>query len=182
MNVKFQKQNIIERGNGKMKAEFRYDSRYQSEHKQHMQETIEFILGKRYGDTIGYIPLAKLLHYNIDDELEARKFKVMMGRIKNFLIDYGYVLKSIAGVGYYILKPKQISGYCYHTYIRRTEGLLCKSGRILSHVAQNELSEIRKEEYDNVCNLNLDVTNAIDITIENSEYFSKKNEYDSLED
>lgn len=165
-----------------MKPNFRYDSRYQSEYKQHIQETIDFILEKNYGDTIGYIPLAKLLHYNIDDELESKKFKVMMGRVKNFLIDYGYILKSIPGVGYYILKPKQISGYCYHTYIRRTENLLNKSGRILSHVAQNELSEIRKEEYENVCELNSDVTNAIDTTIENSKYYSKKNYYNNLED
>ena len=165
-----------------MKKNFRYDSRYESEFKQRIQETIDFILEKNYGDTIGYIPLAKILHYNIDDELEAKKFKVMMGRVKNFLIDYGYVLKSIAGVGYYILKPKQISGYCYHTYIKRTESLLDKSGRILSHVEQSKLSEIRKEEYDNVCNLNLGVTNAIDTTIENSEYFNKKNYYENLED
>jgi len=165
-----------------MKPNFRYDSSYQSEHKQHIQEVIEHILDKNYGDTIGFISLANLLHYNIDDEKECKKFKLMMSRVRNILIDYGYVLKSIVGVGYYILKPKQISGYCYHTYIRKTENLLNKSGRILSHVAKSELSEIRKEEYDNVCELNLDVTNVIDTTIENSKYYNKKIYYDSLED
>ena len=165
-----------------MKPNYRYDSSYQSEYKQRIQEVIEFVLEKDYGETISFNTLANILHYNIDDELECKKFKTMMCRIRNFLIDYGYVLKNIVGVGYYILKPKQISGYCYHTYIRKTENLLNKSGRILSHVAKSELSEIRKEEYDNVCELNLDVTNVIDTTIENSKYYSKKNYYDSLDD
>ena len=165
-----------------MKPNFRYDSSYQPEFKQRIQEAVEYILERNYGDTISFSTLGKLLHYNIDDEVENKKFKSTMGRVKNFLIDKGYVLKSIPGVGYYILKPKQISGYCYHTYIRRTENLLNKSGRILSHVAQNELSEIRKEEYENVCDLNSDVINAIDSSIENSKYFNRKNYYDNLED
>lgn len=165
-----------------MKPNFRYDSSYQSEHKQHIQEAIEYILDKNYGDTIGFISLANLLHYNIDDEKECKKFKLMMSRIRNILIDYGYVLKSIVGVGYYILKPKQISGYCYHTYIKKTENLLNKSDRILNHVAQSELSEQRKQEYNDVCELNSDVINAIDTTIEKSNYFYNKEYYDSLED
>ena len=165
-----------------MKPNFRYDSSYQSEFKQKIQETVEYILERNYGDTISFNTLGKLLHYNIYDEVENKKFKSTMGRVKNFLIDKGYVLKSIPGVGYYILKPKQISGYCYHTYIKRTENLLEKSDRILSHVAQSELSEIRKEEYENVCDLNSDVINAIDSSIENSKYFNRKNYYDNLED
>lgn len=165
-----------------MKPNFRYTGEYKSEYNQRIAELIEYILDQDYGVTISFEKCASYLHYNIEDEHENKKFKSTMGRVKNFLIDKGYVLKSIPGVGYYILKPKQISGYCYHTYIKRTENLLGKSGRILSHVAQSELSEIRKEEYDNLCDLNFDVTNAIDSTIENSKYYSKKNYYDNLDD
>ena len=165
-----------------MKVNFRYDTGRNTEYAQRIAELVEIILDMNYGDTVSINKCASTLHYNIEDEKEKKKFQSTMSRVKNYLIDYGYVLKSIVGVGYYILKPKQISGYCYHTYIRRTENLLNKSGRILNHVAQSELSDIRKEEYNNVCDLNLDVTNAIDTTIENSEYYDKKSYYDNLED
>ncbi len=165
-----------------MKPNFRYDSRYESEYKQRIQETVEYVLDKKYGDTISFESLAKLLHYSLEDEHETKKFKSTMGRVKQFLIEKGYILKSIAGVGYYILKPKQISGYCYHTYIRRTKNLLEKSGRILKYTDQTELSEIRQEEYDNVCDLNLDTMSAISTTIENSKYYANKHYYESLED
>jgi len=165
-----------------MKVNFRYDSGYDSEYKQRIQEIVEFILSKNYGDTITNTEASKILKYNIYDETELKKYKNTMCRVKNFLIDYGYVLKSIVGIGYYILKPKQISGYCYHTYVLRTENLLNKSARILSHVDTSELSENRMEELNDVKDLNLDVTNAIDTTIENSRYFDKKSFYDNLED
>jgi len=165
-----------------MKVNFRYDTGKNTEYNQRIAELVELILDMDYGETISHNKCASILHYNIENEKEKSKFQSTMSRVKNFLIDYGYVLKSIIGVGYYILKPKQISGYCYHTYIKRTENLLNKSGRILNHVAQSELSDIRKEEYNNVCDLNLDVTNAIDTTIENSEYYDKKSYYDNLED
>jgi hypothetical protein len=166
-----------------MKKNFRYESSYESEYKQRIQEVIEYILDEcKWGQTIPFEKLANMLHYNIEDEQENKKFKSTMARIKNYLIDYGYVLKSVTGVGYYILKPKQISGYCYHTYIRKTENLLNKSARILQHTRKSELSEIRMEEYNNVVDLNFDVTNAIDSTIESSKYYAKKNIYDNLED
>ena len=165
-----------------MKVNFRYTSEYNSEYSQRKAELVEYILDQQYGATIGFEKCANILHYNIEDEKELKKFKSQMIKIKDILINYGYILKTIVGVGYYILKPKQISGYCYHTYIRRTENLLNKSKRILNHVAQNELSDIRKQEYANVCVLNLDVINAVNTTIENSEYYNKKNYYDNLED
>lgn len=165
-----------------MKPNFRYDSRYQLLKKQNMQEAIEFILEHNYGDTMSFGQLSTILGYNIDDKEEKMKFRSMMGRIKNFLIEYGYILKGIAGVGYYILKPKQISGYCYHTYIRHTEDLLSKSNRILKNVDKSELSDIRTEEYNSICELNKDVFDNIDNTIDVSKYMQKKSYYDNLED
>lgn len=165
-----------------MQPNYRYEGEYNSAKKQGKQEAIEFILNHNYGSTIGFLQIAQILGYNLDDEREARKFKSRMAFIKNYLINYGYILKSISGVGYYILKPKQISGYCYHTYIKHTEDLLKKSDRILSHVDKDELSDIRKEEYNSVLLLNYDVFENIDSTIDASEYFKNKEKYDNLED
>ena len=161
---------------------FRYEGQYNSEYKQRISETVEYVLDREYGETIETATLANLLHYNIETEEEFKKFKSTMNRVKNILINYGRVLKSITGVGYYILKPKQISGYCYHTYIRKTTNLLEKSARILNHTQHSLLSDVRKEEYNNVVDLNMDTAMAIENTIENSRYYDRKAYYDSLQD
>lgn len=165
-----------------MKQEFRYEGAYNSEYKQRISELIEYILNSEYGTTIEFSKVASILHYNIEDEKELRKFRSTMARVKNILIDYGYVLKTIVNVGYYILKPKQISGYCYHTYMRRTENLLSKSNRILQHTKTYDLSQDRKKEYAEVCDLNADLITNIANTIENSEYYGNKSYYDRLND
>ena len=164
------------------KLESRYDSRYNSEYKQRIQELVEYILDKNYGQTISNEELSKILHYNIEIEEEFLKYKSTMGRVKNFLIDYGYILKSIAGVGYYILKPKQIAGYCYRTYIVKTQRLLDKSDRILTHTDKTKLSDIRKEEHSNVLQLNTDVNEGIWKTIQTSGYYKRKTYYENLGD
>lgn len=162
--------------------ESRYDSRYDSEYKQRIQETVEYILSKKYGDVLSNIELGRILHYNIDDEKEFVKFKSMMGRIKSFLIDYGYILKSVSGIGYYILKPKQITGHCYRTYVKKSQRALDKSSYILDHTDLTELSDTRKEEFDNFQNLNKELIDSMDKLITASRYYDRKAYYDSLED
>lgn len=161
---------------------FRYDSRYESMKKRNMQEAIELILSKNYGDTIPFEKLGGILGYNLDDELEKRKFRSAMARVKDFLIEYGYILRTVSNVGYYILKPKHISSYCYRTYVDKTKVLLEKSQRILTHVDQTELSDVRKEEHTAMNVLNHDLYNGIGLTVENSEYGQKRAYYNSLED
>lgn len=163
-------------------SDFRYDTSYDSRCKLYIQETVEFVLNHNYGDTIPFETIANMLHYNIEDEKEKRKFNSAMSRIKNFLVDYGYILKSIRGVGFYILKPKQISGYCYHTYIRRTQNLLDKSERVLNHVDTHEMSTIRKKEHEEVIQLNENLGTAIKNEIIGSDYIVNKEEYDALND
>lgn len=165
-----------------MKPNTRYDSRYSSEYKDRIAELVEFILDKNYGEVVLNSELSKILHYNIDDEKEFAKFKSTMCRVKNFLVDYGYILKSVSGTGYYILKPKQIAGHCYHTYIVKTQRLLDKSDRVLNHTDGTQLSEIRKEEFNNVLELNTVLNDKIWETIKHSGYYDRKAYYDSLED
>ena len=165
-----------------MEQNFRYDSRYNSLKKRELQETIELILDKNYGETILFEQLSKILHYNLDDENEKRKFRSAMARVKNFLIDYGYVLKTITNVGYYILKPQHISSYCYRTYIDKTKVLLEKSERILKHTDKSELSDIRKKEHEEMTDLNQQLYGEIGLVVESSEYGKNRIYYNSLED
>lgn len=156
--------------------------RYSSKNENKIQDACTYILDKNYGDTIPLEQLANLLKYNLDDETEKKRFKNVMSKVRNILIDYGYVLKSITGVGYYILKPKHISSYCYRTYIDKTKTLLEKSEKILVHVDQKELSNIRKKEYSEMTELNQQLYGEIGLVVEGSEYGKNRAYYNSLED
>jgi hypothetical protein len=166
----------------KMKIERIYEGERDTKYRDKINECIEYIMEQGYGAVIGNEELAKILGFNIELDKEYNKFKEKMCRIKNFLIEKGYVLKGVNGIGYYILKPKQVSGYVYHAYTRRIDNLLAKGEKILNYTPKVDLSDIRKEEISNLIDLNDDLINNVDTTIENSQYYKKKSYYDNLED
>lgn len=165
-----------------MKKDFRYQGEYESKKKQNIQETIEFILNKDYGATITHTELAHLLGYNIEYEEEEKKYRSVMARIKNFIIDYGYVLKGVSGVGFYILKPSQVSRHCYRTYVKRAGRLYDKSSYVLKRTEKQNLDADRLEEINNMMDLNEKLIANAWNTIKESAYYSRKDYYDSLED
>lgn len=156
--------------------------RYSTKRENQIKDAVEFILDKEYGTTIEFSKLAEIMHYNIEDEVEEKRFKNTMARVKNILIDHGYILKTITGVGYYILKPKHISSYCYRTYVDRTKVLLEKSERILSHVDKTELSDVRKKEHKEMYDLNQQIYGEIGLIVDASDYGNNRNYYNSLKD
>lgn len=142
----------------------------------------EYILSKEYGESLEYNTLAKMFDITLKEESDWKKLRNRMKQIKNMLVDYGIVLKNVVGVGYYILKPKQISSYCYRTYVDKSKSLLEKSERILKGVNQSELSEVRKKEHKEMTLLNKELSVGMDNFIENSDYDKNKTYYNSLED
>lgn len=150
--------------------------------KNSINELIQFILTKDFGETIDNEKCAKILKINLNDEEQFKKYKSIMGRIKKNLIDYGYILKTVSGIGYYIMKPKEISSYCYRKYMTGTIKLLDKSEHILECTKTDELSQVRTEEYNNVCNLNKSLKDEIFSSIRQSGYYRRKQYYDNLED
>jgi len=161
---------------------YRYEGEYESAKKRNRQEVCEYILEQEYGNTISDVDLAKILEYNINDELEFRKYKSMMNKVRNFLLQYGYVLKSVSGVGYYILKPSQVTRHCYHTYIKHASRLYDKSAYVLDRTDKTELSDERMEEIKNMMDLNKQLIDNVEKTIVESKYYSRKDYYDSLND
>ena len=162
--------------------EFRYEGERNSQYKQKISEVVEFILDKNYGETLLHNELSHMLGYNIDLEVEEKKYKSMMGRIKNILLQYGYVLKSINGIGFYILKPTQVSQHCYRTYVKRAGRMYDKSEYILEHIEQLNMSDDRKEEIQNMMAMNKQIIENVWDTIKDSVYYSRKDYYNSLED
>lgn len=165
-----------------MKQNFRFDQERDSDKKQYKQEVIEYILNEDYGVTLFNENLARMLHYDIEDELEYYKFKSMMTSIKSFLITKGKVLKGIPGVGYYILKPSQVAQHCYRTYVKKAGRMYDKSAYILDRTDKTGLSEVRLEEMNNMMELNKQLIDNAWNTIKESPYYSRKDYYDSLND
>lgn len=164
--------------NNRMEVNYRYATKREEQ----IRDAVEFILDHDYDSTIEFGELAEIMRFNIADEQEERRFKTTMGRVKNILIDHGYVLKTIVGIGYYILKPKHISSYCYRTYVDKTKVLLEKSERILSHIDKTELSDVRKKEQSQMYDLNQQLYGEIGLIVEGSEYGKNRYYYDSLKD
>lgn len=162
-----------------MEVNFRYKD---TKNENRIKDAVDYILDKEYGSTILFGQLAEIMRFNIQDEQEEKRFKSVMVRVKNILVDSGYILKTITGVGYYILKPKHISSYCYRTYVDRTKRLLEKSERVLKHVDRTELSDIRKKEHEEMTDLNQQLYGEIGLVVEGSEYGKNRAYYNSLKD
>jgi len=165
-----------------MKNETTFNYRYSSSKEQYIIEFMDYVLSKKYGETISLEICGKFLKYNIGDEKELKKFKNLMNRIKNALIDKGYLLKTIPNVGYYIMKPKQIPNYVYRTYTLRTLRLIEKQDRILKHTDISDLNNERKKENEEIKVLTYTTYEAIETAIFQSDYFKNKNIYDELND
>ena len=168
-----------------MKQEFKFDKQERdSAKKQGIQEAMNYILEHNYGQVVLNTELSRMLGYNLEseDEKEHRRFRSTMARIKNFLVDYGYILKSINGTGYYILKPQHITAHCFKTYTKKSQQLYDKTTRILEHTDTTNLTATRKEEFTKFKELNEELSRMTSSAVLNSEFYTKIDLYNSLED
>lgn len=109
-----------------------------------VEEISKFILNKMYGEIITFEDLQDYTHYDLKNEVESYKFKSnIMNKVKNKLINYGYVIKNIRNKGYYILKPNQIQSYTYRTYIKKPIKSYLKAETILKN---SNIQNLNKEE------------------------------------
>lgn len=165
-----------------MKKNYRYEQEKNSIKKEEKQECIEYIIELGYGATIPHQTLAKILKYNLYDEIEYKQYRGMMILINKILIDYGYILRSIPNVGFYVLKPSQVSNYVYRGYIKRANRLCNKSEYVLEKTDKTDLNKDRKEEIENLLEMNKQLINNMQKTITESTYFSRMDYYNSLKD
>lgn len=147
------------------------NERYNSKHEKNIEECIEYIRNKKYGETIPYSDLSKILNFNLDDELQKKKFKNVMNKVKNLLINHGYVLRSVNGIGYYILKPNQIPSFTFRNYIVKPLKTYEKGIRILNHTDKFNLNSDEKAVHDDISILANRVKKETENTIYNSRYY-----------
>lgn len=135
-----------------------------------------YIMKKQFGDTIVFKDLQQFTDYDLNNEYENYKFKTTIMRfVKDELIQEGYILKSIRGVGYYILKQNQISSYTYRTYIKKPLKYLDKADTILKSTHTILLNKKEVEKHSLTQELNEELIGK------NSEIINSK-KYESLKE
>lgn len=140
------------------------------------EEILKYFYSKNFGETITFEELQRFTHYNLQDEYESYIFKgSLMKKVKNELIENGYVLKSIRKIGYYILKPNQIQSYTYRTYIKRPLKQYEKAKIILDNTKKSNLNNKELEKHKLTEKLNRELINNTSNLI-NSEIYSELKE------
>lgn len=156
--------------------------RYNSKNEDIKKEICDYILSQNYGSSIRYEDISRRIGINIEIEEELDRLKKLVGSCKNLLIDRGRILKNVGGLGWYILKPTQIASYTYRTYIIKPRKAYDKAKRILEHTNTKNFSSKRKQEHQEVTELNEMLSDvSLNIIIE-SDYHKNKDSYDNIKD
>lgn len=151
--------------------------RYNSKNELIIRDICDFIRTKEYGEVIYNQEISRRIGLNIELEEHKKIFKNLMSKVKNVLIDYSYVLKSVNGKGYYILKPNQIPSFTYRTYITKPQRAYEKAKRILERTDKSKFNQLNEQEHQEVTELNNQMIEVSDYTIFNSNYYKNKDKY-----
>lgn len=140
-----------------------------------IKKIVDYINTKDYGTTIEFMELQPFTTYNLKEELEFYWFKInIITKVKKELIKYGKVLKSVKFIGYYILKPNQISSYTYRTYIRKPLKSFKRAQEILNVTDTAELNVIELEEYNLTNELNSTLIKSTKEILDSDKYLKLK--------
>ena len=151
--------------------------RYNSKNELIIRDICDFIRTKQYGEVIYNQEISRRIGLNIELEEHKKIFKNLMSKVKNVLIDYSYILKSLSGKGYYILKPNQIPSFTYRTYITKPQRAYEKAKRILERTDKSKFNQLNEQEHQEVTELNNQMIEVSDYTIFNSNYYKNKDKY-----
>lgn len=152
------------------------EKKYESEYSEKINNVCKYILTKEYGSTLTFEELNKFFNLNLKDEYDNHRLKYLMRKCKNILINYSYILRSVTKVGYYILKPNQISSYTYRTYIIKPLKSFDKAKLILSKTDKKEFNKEEIREHALTSGLNAALIYATDALINDEQYECLMNE------
>lgn len=155
----------------------RYNDIYTTNSSDLVNSLFNLFVVKKYGEMIYHTEIEKILGFN----REVNKYGIYVKKAKDRLIEHSKVLKSIHGIGFIVLKPEQVSGYVYRKYIKRTLNLYNYSTEILDHLNTEDFGATRKQEYDEVKDLNDALKEKTSSIIQTSGYYSRMDYYNSLE-
>lgn len=138
--------------------------------KEKREKIKQMILSKDYGTTILYDEINEIMQEDLYDFKGRDYFIKQMNKVKNELFTTGYIIRPVYNVGYYILKPNQISSYTYRNYIRKPLKAFDKAKTILEHTNKSELKKQEISEYQTTVSLNETMLYANNQLLNDEEY------------
>ena len=141
--------------------------------KDSVRETEKYILSRKYGEVVTNDNLSAMLGYDLNVEKQKSKYKRVMAKIRNRLINDHYILRSVNGIGYYILRPEDVAGHCYRTYIKRSMNLIDKSDNLLVNTDKDELTGDKLAEFNEIVELNNKIAEQLWDNVKESRYYNR---------
>lgn len=145
--------------------------------KEKREKLYEFILSKNYGETIIIEQINNILQENLNFDLGSKRFRNQINKVKNKLYEKGYVIRSIYDIGYYILKPNQVSSYTYRNFIVKPTKQFNKARIIMKNTNSKNLNDDEYIELYNTIELNKEMIRTTNKILNSEKNFYKKGNY-----
>lgn len=145
--------------------------------KEKREKLYEFILSKNYGETITIEQINNILQENLNSDLGSKRFRNQINKVKNKLYEKGYVIRSIYDIGYYILKPNQVSSYTYRNFIVKPTKQFNKARIIMKNTNSKNLNDDEYIELYNTIELNKEMIRTTNKILNSEKNFYKKGNY-----
>ena len=108
-----------------------------------------------YESIIPYEYLESIIGY----ERGEIAFSAILGAIKDYLVEFGYVLKPIVNEGYVVLHPRDVADFVMNRYLMGSLSKLCKGYRVVKYVDRKVLNEEEKSRLKNLEKFLFDLEN-----------------------
>lgn len=145
--------------------------------KEKREKLYEFILSKNYGETITIEQINNILQENLNSDLGSKRFRCQINKVKNKLYEKGYVIRSIYDIGYYILKPNQVSSYTYRNFIVKPTKQFNKARIIMKNTNTKNLNDDEYIELYNTIELNKEMIRTTNKVLKSEKNFYKEGNY-----
>lgn len=107
------------------------------------------------------------LNYNNTGKI---RFRSQMNKVKDRLYKKGFVIRSIYNIGYYILKPNQVSSYTYRNFIVRPTNQYKKAKTILENLNNKNFNNFENLEFESTKSLNKKIIKTTNDLLNSNEY------------
>ena len=77
-------------------------------------------------------------------------FSAILGAIKDYLVEFGYVLKPIVNEGYEVLHPRDVADFVINRHVMGSLSKLSKGCRVIHYVERKVLNKEEKSRLENL--------------------------------
>ena len=111
--------------------------------------TEKILQQKKYGDIVSHEELEDWVGYERTDLM----YLSILAPVKELLVEYGYVLRSVLNKGYKVLFPNEIAEEVIQKHLKQSTNKLNKAARIMQYTERDMLNKEELAFFEHVENL-----------------------------